>query len=139
MSIPVSVNVPETPLQTPLFENRGISSKWNKWFASLGTWVSNASSIKEFSLSSGGTQIGTAFGSRIGRTITITGNLSPGTYSSTLATGMDVVPVVDTILHLQGENPGIGKVLTNGNFEITINSSTEILFTATFLAGRERT
>jgi hypothetical protein len=128
----VSVNVPETPVAVPIVDRGGASKQWTKWFSSIGTWISNGSVTTELTLSHG-----TAYATRVGNTVVINAVLNAGTYSSTIVSGMDVIPAIETIATLQGSAPGTAKILTDGTISVTIVSTTDILMTASVVVGKE--
>jgi hypothetical protein len=128
----ITVNVPETPHQSPLLDKGTISPPWREWFASLGTWIKESASPEQLSLSIGNCQV-----ARVGAVVSINCQIPPGTYVNTSVTGM-LKPLQNVAVLAQGSaGLGICELDEDGNLILNITSTTTILLAATFIAGKE--
>lgn len=127
---PTTVQVPETPIQTPLIDKGGISTKWLKWLSILGTWVMNAQEVKQITDTNG-----VNYMTRIGNMVTVSGSLVPGTYTGTTVASMNIPPVIQSVVAFS--NGAMGIIGTDGNLSVTTTSTSTLYFTATYIAGKE--
>lgn len=128
---PTTVKVAETPLTSPLMDKGSITSTWSKWFSAIGTWITKTQENKSGDFTGNGNKIGSFRINRNGNLICINGEISSGTYTNIIVSGITVTPIMDCPVLVSG---GTGFITASGELHITATSATKILISATYIA-----
>lgn len=96
------VKVSDAPVQTPITGNQNLTPVWQRWLASLGTWVANASKVEESAINCGRIGVYTATHTCPVGTSTIQTKLKPLTDTAMMShpLGASVLLKTDGVLHV---------------------------------------
>lgn len=91
-SISVSTRVADAPVTSPIAGSLNLAPTWQRWFASVGTWIANANSAKSGTIGDG--QYRTAV---VGRVATFTCTLTAAN-GTVVYPGLTLKPILPTAL-----------------------------------------
>ena len=131
-SIPQTIKVGETPIKNPISTDGVLTSTWNKWLSTIGTYLTKSQENKSGSFVSNGSTIGSWKANRVGNVITLNGSFVAGTYSGITVTGAPVAPLENIPVLVIG---GTASMDTDGKITLSASSESTILLAASYLAS----